>query len=106
MTNYVRTLGALVEGARISYTGSSPDYDEIAWLDPRPQPTRDECDNAWPQVKYDDEYAAAERARHAAYQQDADPVFFRWQRNEATQQEWLDAVKAVDDAHPYPDPLD
>jgi hypothetical protein len=102
MTNYVRTLVALVDGARISYAGPEPDYDDISWLDDRPQPTRAECDAAWPQVKYDDEYAAAERARYAAYQQDADPVFFRWQRGTATEQDWLDAVQAVKDAHPYP----
>lgn len=44
-----------------------------------------------------------EMARLAAYQRDADPLFFQWQRGDATQQEWLDAVQAVKDAHPYPE---
>jgi len=30
-------------------------------------------------------------------------LFFEYQRGEATEQEWLDAVQAVKDAHPYPE---
>ena len=44
-----------------------------------------------------------EEQRRSAYQQTADPVFFQWQRGDATQQEWLDSVQAVKDAHPYPE---
>jgi len=29
-------------------------------------------------------------------------VFFDYQRGEVTEQDWLDAVQAVKDAHPYP----
>lgn len=46
-----------------------------------------------------------EAARRLAYQTDSDPLFFGWQRGENTEQDWLDAVQAVKDAHPYPDPL-
>jgi hypothetical protein len=45
-------------------------------------------------------------ARHAAYRapNGPDSLFFQWQRGDATEQEWLDAVQAVKDAHPYPEP--
>lgn len=43
------------------------------------------------------------RARRVAYTQQADPLFFKWQRGEATEQEWLDAVAAVRAAHPDPE---
>jgi hypothetical protein len=33
--------------------------------------------------------------RLAAYQQRSDPLFFKWQRGEATEQEWLDEVAAI-----------
>lgn len=33
--------------------------------------------------------------RQAAYQQEADPLFFKWQRGEATQQEWLDKIAEI-----------
>jgi hypothetical protein len=44
-----------------------------------------------------------EAARRQAYQTDSDPLFFGWQRGENTEQEWLSAVQAVKDAHPYPE---
>ena len=33
--------------------------------------------------------------RQAAYQQEADPLFFKWQRGEATEQEWLDKIAEI-----------
>lgn len=41
--------------------------------------------------------------RREAYQREADPLFFGWQRGDNTKQEWLDAVQAVKDANPYPE---
>lgn len=38
--------------------------------------------------------------RRRAYEDTADPLFFKWQRGEATEQEWLDAVQAVRDQYP------
>lgn len=40
--------------------------------------------------------------RQAEYQITSDPIFMQYQRGEATEQEWLDAVQAVKDANPYP----
>jgi hypothetical protein len=33
--------------------------------------------------------------RRKAYQDESDPLFFKWQRGEATQQEWLDKVAEI-----------
>ena len=33
--------------------------------------------------------------RGAAYREESDPIFFKWQRGEATQADWLAAVEAV-----------
>jgi hypothetical protein len=46
---------------------------------------------------------AVEDQRRAAYQTESDPLFFGWQRGDNTEQEWLDAVEAVKQAHPYPE---
>lgn len=46
---------------------------------------------------------AVEDARRAAYQLAADPLFFKYQAGEATEQEWLDARAAVVAANPYPE---
>jgi hypothetical protein len=38
--------------------------------------------------------------RRYAYQTEADPLFFKWQRGEATQQEWLDKVSEIKQQYP------
>lgn len=43
----------------------------------------------------------AKSDRLGAYRAEADPIFFRYQRGTATEQEWLDAVQAIKDRYPY-----
>ena len=45
----------------------------------------------------------ASAARRAAYAQESDPIFFKWQRGEATEQEWLDAVATIKARYPMPE---
>lgn len=33
--------------------------------------------------------------RAAAYREEADPLFFKWQRDEATKEEWLASIEAI-----------
>lgn len=103
MTDYVAVLQSICPGAEWSI--SDNDYATLVWHSESEPPTQAECDDAWPQVQYDNEYAAVEQERHAAYIRDADPLFFKWQRGTGTEQAWLDAVQAVKDAHPYPEPV-
>lgn len=58
---------------------------------------------AWAAEQPERDRLAVQQARLAAYQQTADPLFFGFQRGDNTEQEWLDAVQAVKDQHPYPD---
>ena len=103
MTDYAAVLTAIRPGAQWTLFGN--DYAGLTWLDESAKPSQAELDAAWPQVQWDREYAQAQRDRHAAYVSNADPVFFRWQRGEATEQDWLAAVASVDESHPYPAPL-
>lgn len=57
---------------------------------------------AWEAGAYQREYDEVTRQRQAGYRQTSDPIFMQYQRGEATQQQWLDAVQAVKDANPYP----
>jgi hypothetical protein len=43
-----------------------------------------------------------EFTRKAEYESISDPIFFQWQREEKTKEEWLAAVQAINDANPYP----
>lgn len=57
---------------------------------------------AWDAGAYQREYDAVTEARQQQYAKLSDPIFMQYQRGEATEQEWLDAVQAVKDANPYP----
>jgi len=79
------------------------DYEGLEWLDDTPKPTKKALEALWPEVQHARAVASVERARQAAYQETADPLFFEYQRGDATEAEWLAAVQAVKDAHPYPE---
>lgn len=53
---------------------------------------------------YDREVEAVKQSRHAAYTAPggSDAILAKYLRDEATKQEWLDAVQAINDANPYP----
>jgi hypothetical protein len=103
MTDYAAVLTAIRPGAQWTLNGD--DYAGLTWLSEGEPPSQAECDAAAPQVMFDREYAQVERARHAAYITDADPLFFKWQRGTGTEQAWRDSVQVVKDSHPYPEPV-
>lgn len=40
--------------------------------------------------------------RQNLYNTISDPIFMQYQRGKATKQEWLNAVKNIEDSNPYP----
>ena len=44
-----------------------------------------------------------ERNRQAAYTQEADPLFFKWQAGEATKEEWEAKRAEIRERYPYPE---
>lgn len=58
--------------------------------------------DAWNDGAFEREYNAVTETRQQQYAKLSDPIFMQYQRGEATEQEWLDAVQAVKDANPYP----
>jgi hypothetical protein len=43
-----------------------------------------------------------EALRKAAYREESDPLFFKWQRGEANEAEWIAAVIAIKARYPEP----
>ena len=85
------------------WTLDGDNYSGLTWLSDSPKPTKKALEALWPQVKLEVAYEQVEQARQEAYSETSDPIFFEYQRGDKTEQEWLDAVQAVKDAHPYPD---
>ena len=98
--DYAAVLVAKYPGT--SWTLNGDTYDGLNWLDDSPKPTQAELDAAWPQVNYDNQVAAVEAARLSAYEQQSDPLYFKWQRGDATEAEWRAAVAKVKADNPYP----
>ena len=57
---------------------------------------------SWAASDYQRKLDFVKLMRQSAYQQSADPLFFKYQAGEATEQEWLDARAAVVEQDPYP----
>jgi hypothetical protein len=45
--------------------------------------------------------AEAQAARRGAFQAEADPLYFAWQRGEGTEQAWLDKCAEIRQRYPY-----
>ena len=101
MINYALIIDSLYPSCNFVLVGNS--YDGLTWLSDTPKPTQEELDAAWPQVQYEQQRAEIETQRRNAYTQEADPLFFSYQRGEATEQDWLDAVESIKARYPYPE---
>jgi hypothetical protein len=65
-------------------------------------------DDIWTQVwavsdkPSDEVLELTKQLRAEAYRNESDPLFFKWQRGEATEQEWLDKVNEIKTTYPNP----
>lgn len=59
----------------------------------RPDDTYDWNGTEW--IKFTRENEANKILRANAYKEESDSIFFKWQRGEATQQEWLDKIEDI-----------
>ena len=100
MIDYTLILNVKYANSEWSLNGDT--YDGLVWLSDTPKPTQAELDALWPQVQYETQVAVVEQARLVAYEQQSDPIFFKWQRGDATEAEWREAVAKVKLDNPYP----
>lgn len=98
------TDGLTALGFTANYAIGGDPAEIILWENPEPQPSNVEIAKAAKDGAYQREYDAVSQARASAYSKPggSDGIFFKYQRGEATEQEWLDAVQAINDANPYP----
>jgi len=83
------------------YPVTPADYPQVDYKQNVEEATPELIDGVWtqvwnvtdkPQVEID-EITTSLRAE--AYRNESDPLFFKWQRNESTEQEWLDKVAEI-----------
>jgi len=101
VTDYAAVLVANYFGSQWTLDGDT--YDGLTWLSDTSKPSQAELDAAWPQVQYQQQRDEVETQRKNAYREEADPLYFSYQRGEVTEQEWLDAVDSIRARYPYPE---
>lgn len=99
-SNYSLILSVNYSGKQWAVNGNEYDYNNIDWMDASPKPTQQELDSLWDQTVIINQNKIVDDQRRGAYEQISDPVFFLWQRDEATKEEWLAAVQQVKDMYP------
>jgi len=77
------------------------DYSTLLWHLSTPKPTKKPLDGLWPETQRALARAEVERARHAAYIKEADPLFFYWQAGKGTKAAWEAKRAEIDARHPY-----
>jgi hypothetical protein len=77
--------------------------DDLEWLDKQqPQPTEAEIQAELARLIAEYPSKIAQRQRATAYTAEADPLFFKAQRGEATIEEWEAKVAEIRTRYPYP----
>lgn len=95
-------LGVKPDQLRLSQ--SVPPHTIVEWIGGDPQPTEAELQAAWNayQAEGGIEKIEAKEKRADAYRSEADPLFFKAQRGEATTDEWTAKVAEIKARFPYP----
>lgn len=95
----IRILEELRPGAEWTLLGE--EYTGLTWLDAeQTKPTEEEIADLREAIETAIETERVDNLRREAYQLRADPLFFKWQRGEATQQEWQAEVSAIREEFP------
>ena len=100
MIDYAAILSAHYPGTE--WVVSGMDYDGITWLSDSPKPSQADLDKLWEKTAKVVEADQVRAARLARYQIESDPIFFQYQRGQATEKQWLDAVKKIETDLPLP----
>ena len=100
-------LRHLVPQSEFAYSGeptTEKEYKEqVTWLDDRPQPTWKDIQAARATVNKTIANEQSRRNRQSDLIQEADPLFFAWQRGESDEQTWVNKVAEIRARYPYID---
>jgi hypothetical protein len=78
------------------------EYSGLNWISDTEKPTEEELIDLWPEVNFENEYKKIELKRFEQYRLTSDPIFFKWQRGDATENDWLQSIDEIKLANPYP----
>lgn len=92
-------LNKIRPGAAWSISGT--DLKNLNWMDNSPKPTQKEIKDAWKEISIEIENEKMSRLRAQAYREESDPLFFKYQRGEASREDWLNLIEEIKQRYPY-----
>lgn len=87
---------------RYKLSQSIPPHSIVEWDGPDPQPTESELESAYTAAIAEMALEQSKQNRDVAYRNEADPLFFKYQRGEVTKEEWEAKVEEIRTRYPYP----
>ena len=92
---------SLMPEAKFSLCGD--EYENIVWFDENefPPPSKEEVLIEAERLQEKLKIQQIENSRSVAYRQEADPLFFKYQRGEATKEEWEAKIEEIRQRYPY-----
>jgi hypothetical protein len=100
MIDYAQILSVNYVG--LQWSLSNNDYNTLEWYSDTPKPTQAELNALWSSTQATLQTEQAQRQRAAAYVAEADPLFFKAQRGEATLAEWQSKIAEIKNRYPKP----
>ena len=101
MIDYAKILSKKYPESRWRMNGD--EYENLEWLSDSEIPSKDELESHWEEVKEQQRLKQVKRKRQLAYQKEADPLFFKWQRGEVEKKEYDDKVAEIRERIPKPE---
>lgn len=92
---------SLAPNSEFSIVGSGIDG-VVTWISPSHPPVSEEQIRIeYEKLVIDEPNKTAKQKRALAYREEADPIFFKTQRGEATHADWILKVNEIRDRYPY-----
>lgn len=78
------------------------DYQKLLWRSEDSKPSLKEIKDAWKDIELELEVDKISNLRRKTYQEESDPLFFKYQRGDIEKSEWIAKVEEIRTRFPFP----
>lgn len=82
-----------------SFNGENT-YDNLVWHGPSEKPSLEYLESIASRIELENANRDLEALRLSAYRNESDPIFFKWQRGEASEENWLEKIAEIKSRFP------
>jgi hypothetical protein len=93
--------GCIIEEPPEIRPGQKAQWSGSFWIILDQEPTHEQQPTPMPEPTLDEINISIKYRRQATFQQEADPLFFKWQAGESTEDAWLAKRQEIRERYPY-----